>query len=137
MVIGNFMFTVTQLARKYDISSATILYYERAGLLTPAYRSDNGYSWYGDSEIEQLEAIVSYCLYRIPVANIGDLLDRKKGISQFQILTNHLNELGKCKTKFIATDVNDSKFFYYIVANSTALAMLHIARIKCRAVVVI
>lgn len=89
------MFTVTQLARKFTLSRATILYYEREGLLLPAYRSDNGYRWYGDSEIERLEAIVSYRSYGIPIANIEELLDRKNGMSQFQILKDHLNELGK------------------------------------------
>jgi len=89
------MFTVTQLARKFDISRASILYYEREGILTPATRSDNGYRWYGDKEITRLQAIVSYRSYGISVANIGDLLDRKEGISQFQIMRDHLNELGK------------------------------------------
>ncbi len=94
LAIGDYMFTVTQLARKFDISRATILYYEKAGLLKPAFRSDNGYRWYGDSEIARLKAIVSYRSYGIPVANIGDLLDRKGGMSQFQILRDHLNKLG-------------------------------------------
>lgn len=89
------MFTVTQLAEKFDISRATILYYEKEGLLAPASRSKNGYRWYSDSEIERLETIVSYRSSGIPVANIGDLLDRKEGMSQFQILRDHLNELGK------------------------------------------
>ncbi len=35
LAIGDFMFTVTQLARKYDISRAAVLYYEREGLLMP------------------------------------------------------------------------------------------------------
>jgi len=92
---GDFMFTVTQLARKCGISRATILYYEREGILTPANRSVNGYRWYGDGELQRLEAIVSYRSYGIPVANIGNLLDRKEGMSQFQILRDHLNDLGK------------------------------------------
>lgn len=95
LVTGDFMFTVTQLAKKFSISRATVLYYEREGLLMPAYRSDNGYRWYGDHEIERLKAIVSYRSYGIPVVNIEDLLDRKKGVSQFQILKEHLNKLGK------------------------------------------
>ena len=89
------MFTVTQLARKFSISRATILYYEREGILMPASRSENGYRKYGDSEIERLKAIVLYRSYGIPVANISDLLDRNEGTSQFQILKEHLNELGK------------------------------------------
>lgn len=89
------MLTVAQLARECGISRATILYYEREGLLIPACRSANGYRWYGDREIKRLKIIVSYRSYGIPVANIGTLLDRKQGISQFQILRDHLNELGK------------------------------------------
>ena len=41
------MLTVTQIAKAYNISRTTILYYERAGLLLPHSRSDNGYRWYG------------------------------------------------------------------------------------------
>ena len=89
------MFTVTQLARKVGISRSTILYYEREGLLMPAFRSENGYRWYGASEIKRLEAIVSYRSYGIPVANIGNLLDRRVGKSQSRILRDHFNELEK------------------------------------------
>ena len=53
------MLTVTRLARRYGISRTTILYYERQGLLLPAHRSENGYRWYSDAEIERLEAIVT------------------------------------------------------------------------------
>ncbi|ABV37401.1 transcriptional regulator, MerR family [Shewanella sediminis HAW-EB3] len=93
--IGDFMLTVTQLVRKCGISRASILYYERENLLTPAFRSDNGYRWYGEREIERLKAIVSYRSFGIAVANIGTLLDRNGGQSQTQILKDHFNELEK------------------------------------------
>lgn len=88
------MLTVTQLARKYGISRATVLYYEREGLLLPKTRTENGYRWYGDSEQERLEAIISYRSSGMPIAQILDLLDRKQGPSQFQILKDHLHKLG-------------------------------------------
>lgn len=92
------MLTVTQLARKYNISRATVLYYEREGLLKPAHRTDNGYRWYGDAEIKRLEAIVAYRSYGLPVASIEELLDRRRGRSQTAILRNHFdvleNEIG-------------------------------------------
>ena len=89
------MLTVTQLARQCNISRATVLYYEREGLLKPAHRSDNGYRWYGDAEVARLQAIVSYRSYGIAVSSIGDLLDRKEGTSQADILRDHFNELEK------------------------------------------
>lgn len=89
------MHTVTQIAKKCGISRATILYYEREGLLMPAYCSENGYRWYGDKEVERLEAIVAYRSYGIPVVSIGDLLDQKEGMSQTQILRDHFSVLEK------------------------------------------
>lgn len=91
--IGDTMLTVTQLARKYGISRATVLYYEREGLLTPAHRSKNGYRWYGDNEIERLDAILAYRSYGIAVNDISKLLDRSNGTSQTQILKEHFNKL--------------------------------------------
>ncbi len=89
------MLTVSRLAKKFDISRATVLYYEREGLLKPALRSDNGYRWYGDTEIERLEAIIAYRSYGIPVASIGELLDWQEGVSQVDILRGHFNDLEK------------------------------------------
>lgn len=87
------MFTVTQLARSFGISRSTLLYYEREGLLVPANRSDNGYRWYGVTEKKRLNSIVSYRSYGIPVAEIKELLDRKSGKSQAEIMRQHFNNI--------------------------------------------
>ena len=86
------MLTVTQIARQFGISRTTILYYEKEQLLIPAFRSDNGYRWYGEKEIERLEAITSYRSYGLSVSSIRVLLDRNEE-SQSQILKDHFNEL--------------------------------------------
>jgi len=86
------MLTVTQIAKQFGISRTTILYYEKEELLMPAYRSGNGYRWYGDKEIKRLEAITSYRSYGLSVSSIRSLLDRK-GESQTQILKDHFNKL--------------------------------------------
>lgn len=86
------MLTVTQLAREFGISRATILYYEKEGLLFPASRSENGYRWYGTKELERLEAITSYRSYGLSVSRIRVLLEQK-GKSQTQILKEHFSQL--------------------------------------------
>jgi len=86
------MLTVTQLARQFGISRTAVLHYEKAGLLKPACRSENGYRWYGDNEIARLKAITAYRSYGLPLSSIRILLDRK-GQSQAQILKDHFNEL--------------------------------------------
>ncbi len=92
-VTDDLMLTVTRLAKRCRISRATILYYERTGLLSPAHRSENGYRWYGDAEVERLEAILAYRAFGLSLASIGDLLDRKNGTSQSQLLRNHFHTL--------------------------------------------
>lgn len=89
---GELMLSVTQLARRCGISRSTILYYEREQLLLPAYRSDNGYRWYGEKEIERLTSIASYRAYGLSVASIRTLLDQP-GRSQAQLLKDHFNQL--------------------------------------------
>ncbi|ELA9894834.1 MerR family transcriptional regulator [Vibrio parahaemolyticus] len=86
------MLTVTQIAKQFGISRTTILYYEKEELLIPACRSENGYRWYGEKEIERLEAITSYRSYGLSVSSIRTLLDRN-GESQAKILKDHFNEL--------------------------------------------
>ncbi|MEH0671087.1 MerR family transcriptional regulator [Vibrio owensii] len=86
------MLTVTQLARECGLSRTTILYYEREGLLAPAHRSENGYRWYGEKEIQRLKTISSYRSYGLPISSVRTLL-AQKGKSQAEILKDHFNEL--------------------------------------------
>lgn len=89
------MLTVTQLARKFSISRATVLYYEKQGLLKPSARSDNGYRWYGPTETQLLESILAYRSFGLPVAKIADLVHRRQGVEQTCILRDQFYALEK------------------------------------------
>ena len=89
------MLTVTQIAKAYNISRTTILYYERAGLLLPHSRSDNGYRWYGKKEQARLESIISYRSFGLSIQEISALLDRTDDAKQEQTLVNQFNALEK------------------------------------------
>lgn len=94
------MLTVSQLAKRFHISRATILYYERAGLLKPARRAANDYRWYGPDEIKRLEAILAYRSFGVPVKQLASLIDREdRGThecilrEQFQTLETEIQKL--------------------------------------------
>jgi len=87
------MLTISKLAKKFGLSRATILYYEREGLLKPARRAANGYRWYGDGEIEQLRQIVDYRSYGVPVSDIRELLAQRSGQAHEQILRKRFTRL--------------------------------------------
>jgi len=87
------MLTVTKLAKKFEISRTTILYYEKEGLLEPASRSDNGYRWYGDREIARLESIINYRSFGIPIIEIKSLLEKSENTLHEKILKKQFNHL--------------------------------------------
>jgi DNA-binding transcriptional MerR regulator len=93
------MLTVSRLAERFGISRATVLYYEREGLLSPARRSTNGYRWYGEDEIGRLRTILDYRSFGISVSEIGRLMnhpgDSKEVClrKQFQHLEQEIRKL--------------------------------------------
>ena len=49
--------TITQVAEEVGVSSDTLRYYEKAGLVTPAGRTPAGYRLYGDDIVNRLRLI--------------------------------------------------------------------------------
>ena len=93
------MLTVSQLARRFHISRATVLYYERKGLLTPALRSENRYRWYGDEQVSRLQSILAYRSYGLPLAKIADLVQRKDEVARERILREQFSAIeGEIRT---------------------------------------
>ena len=87
------MLTVSKLAKKFQISRATVLYYEKRGLLNPAIRSENGYRWYGKNEIEKLSSILAYRSYGVPVAKLSNLINHSDNVTQEKILREQFSAL--------------------------------------------
>ncbi len=87
------MITVTQIAKRFGVSRATILYYEKKGLLKPAIRSENGYRWYGECEIKTLKNIMAYRSYGLSLEKLSDLIHRQDADVQERILRDQFSAL--------------------------------------------
>jgi DNA-binding transcriptional MerR regulator len=87
------MLTISKLGKRFGLSRATILYYEREGLLEPASRTDNGYRWYGDREIERLKQIADFRSFGVPVRDIRELLARGSDQTHEQILRKRFAQM--------------------------------------------
>jgi DNA-binding transcriptional MerR regulator len=66
--------TLGRLARAVGLARASVLNYERMGLLRPAGRSAAGYRWYGADEVERLRSIRRLREAGLPLAMIRELL---------------------------------------------------------------
>jgi MerR family transcriptional regulator, thiopeptide resistance regulator len=64
------MLTVSQLAKRCDLSRSTLLYYESVGLLKQPGRSAGNYRVYGQRDLERLQQI---CVYRDAGLKLDDI----------------------------------------------------------------
>ena len=100
------MLTISKLAKQFNISRTTLLYYEKEGLIKPANRSSNGYRWYGDKEISRLQKIVNYRAFGLSIPDIKTLLsssqNRKQRATLEKQFANLEQEIQKLKQQQLA-----------------------------------
>lgn len=70
--------TIGRVARRYGLSRATLLFYDRIGLLSPESRTDSGYRLYGPDAEQRLARIVELRRAGVPLKEIGCLLDGER-----------------------------------------------------------
>ncbi|HSX57272.1 MAG TPA: MerR family transcriptional regulator, partial [Sphingomonas sp.] len=65
------MRTVRQVAKAARISVRTLHHYDAIGLLKPAHVGNNGYRYYGRTELLRLQQILFYRELGLPLGEIG------------------------------------------------------------------
>src|SRR5689334_11024143 len=66
---------VGELARRTGLTVRTLHHYDEIGLLKPSGRSESGYRMYDAQDVARLHAIQALRYMRMPLAEIGPLLD--------------------------------------------------------------
>lgn len=56
---GKIIYRTGQFARKTSVTSRTLRYYDRVGLLSPSARSESGYRLYSDEDVPRLQRILA------------------------------------------------------------------------------
>jgi len=88
------VYTIGRLAKKFQLSRSTLLYYDSIGLLKPSSRTEGDYRIYSKADAHRLEQI---CLYRqagLPLADVGRLLESPESniVSTLEKRLDELNE---------------------------------------------
>ncbi len=71
------MLTVKQLARLAGITPRTLHYYDEIGLLKPTQVGGNGYRYYGEETLLQLQQILLYRELEMPLEQIRQIMGRR------------------------------------------------------------
>ncbi|MCG8017567.1 MAG: MerR family transcriptional regulator [Candidatus Thiodiazotropha sp. 'RUGA'] len=70
------MLTVGQVAKRYQLSRSTLLYYDNKGVLKPSGRNHANYRVYSPEDINKLERIILLRNAGMPLADISVLIDK-------------------------------------------------------------
>jgi len=66
--------TVSELARRAGVTAETVRHYTRSGLLTPQRQKQNGYYYYGDSDLVRLLFICKARLLGFGLDDVTEIL---------------------------------------------------------------
>ncbi|HEX8980054.1 MAG TPA: MerR family transcriptional regulator [Parasulfuritortus sp.] len=95
--------TITAFARRFGLARATLLYYDRIGLLKPAGLSPSGYRLYGEREAARMTRIDTYRKAGLPLEAIRAILDESGGDNPATALEKRLaainDEIGQLRAQ--------------------------------------
>lgn len=87
-------YTVRDISKKTGVTTHTLRFYEKQGVLPYAERTENGFRMYDESSIEWIETILALRSTGIPLAELKHYVDLyKEGDSTLQkrkeVMNNH------------------------------------------------
>jgi len=89
------MYTIGQLAKKFDLSRSTLLYYDSIGLFSPSGRSEANYRTYTERDRERLEQICTFRRTGLSLNDINRIMKKKGKRGVVPILEKRLEELNR------------------------------------------
>ena len=81
---------IKEVQEKLKISSYTLRYYEKMGLIQP-YRDENGYRNYSEEDVHKIERIMFLRDINVPIEDIKDILNNK--VTFQDVLENHIEKV--------------------------------------------
>ena len=93
MISLNGLQTITQLTTSLGVSTRTLRYYERIGLLESRRVDDYAYRMYDEIAIARLKQIVILRKLRVPLKQIAQLLSDDGTVNAIELFLQNINEL--------------------------------------------
>lgn len=85
-------YSIHQLAALAGVTTRTLRWYDKLGLLRPCGRQDNGYRLYGSAEVDRLQQILFYRTLGVELEQIRTILD-DPSFDALEALRGHLAAL--------------------------------------------
>ena len=85
--------TISQVSKRFNISTRTLRYYQQIGLINPIQKEDFAYRTYDENAILQLQQIIVLRKLRIPLKKIADILKDKDTAIAIKLFQQSLSEI--------------------------------------------
>lgn len=85
-------YSIQQLSHLAGVSTRTLRWYDKIGLLKPSRVAENGYRYYSSSGVNRLQDILYYRALKVPLAQIQTILD-DPSFRRLTALRSHLSAL--------------------------------------------
>ena len=85
-------YSIQALSRLSGVTTRTLRWYDRIGLLKPSRVADSGYRYYGPAEVDRLQDILYYRALGVELARIRECLD-DPAFDRLTVLRDHLAKL--------------------------------------------
>lgn len=92
-------YTIGDLAKKLNITTRTIRYYDQKGLVKPSRVSESGYRLYSDEQIRQLKLIIFLKELGFSLKDIQKILEDKNGDKLIDLLLEDQLKRNKVETQ--------------------------------------
>ncbi|WP_310601556.1 effector binding domain-containing protein [Anaerosporobacter sp.] len=87
--------TVSDVSKQFNISTRMLRYYEKTGLIASTRIENYSYRVYDANAVKRLQQILVLRKLRIPVKQIGVILDDEEQIQTLEIVQKNLSELNE------------------------------------------
>ena len=85
-------YSIKELSRLSGVTTRTLRWYDKIGLLKPSRIAESGYRYYGSAEVDRLQDILYYRALGVELAQIRECLD-DPSFDRLSTLRNHLAAL--------------------------------------------
>lgn len=94
-------YSIQELSRLSGVTTRTLRWYDKIGLLKPSRVSESGYRYYGSAQVDRLQDILYYRALGVELAQIKQCLD-EPSFDRLSALRSHLTALQAEQTQLNA-----------------------------------
>ncbi|SHM90180.1 DNA-binding transcriptional regulator, MerR family [Anaerosporobacter mobilis DSM 15930] len=85
--------TISQLSKRFDVSTRMLRYYEKMGLLASHRKEDYAYRMYDEIAVRRLQQIIVLRKLHIPLKQIALIFEDKEQVDTLNIFQENINEI--------------------------------------------